>query len=356
MSQSNHLETWLRGLAEDSETFPHQLDVVNRRLLLVRLTAKKIREAAFLDQRALAGDEAGAWVPLAAALEAAPRNAGPAGIILHCGHCGSTLVSRLLGELPGAWVLREPLVLQALAAEARAAGTPLARLTPKEYTDTLALAQTAYGKLPPDARRAVVKHTSLTANLGDELLRGPSPPAVLCLSIPLADYLAAMLRDPGLREGIRLASGEWIHDISALLGDACPALGELADGELAALNWTAAQLAFVRASEVPGARVLTWNFDGFLADPNARLAELAEHFGLEASATDIGQTLTSPWLGLYAKDPRYPFDAATRRRELTTATRQYAEEIQRGLAFARRLWLRLPLGKAFTQPDYQAER
>ncbi|MGH8273128.1 MAG: hypothetical protein ACRES9_02555 [Gammaproteobacteria bacterium] len=351
MNQTNPLGHWLHGLAEDPEVFPHQLDVFNRRLLLVRLTAARIREAAFLDQRALAGDEDGVWVPLAAALEATPRNKGPVGIILHCGHCGSTLVSRLLGELPDTWVLREPLVLQSLAAEARAAGTPFARLTPSEYAGTLALAQAAYGKLPPGVRRAVVKHTSLTANLGAELLRRSSPPAVLCLSIPLADYLAAMLRDPGLREGIRLAAGEWIHDIAAILKDDCPALGALSYGELAALNWTAAQLAFSRASEVAGARVLAWCFDDFLADPEARLAELAEHFGLETSATDISQALASPWLGRYAKDPRYPFDAVTRRRELAAAARQYANEIQRGLDFARRLRPRLLLDGTFTQPE-----
>ncbi|MGH8273123.1 MAG: hypothetical protein ACRES9_02530 [Gammaproteobacteria bacterium] len=102
------------------------------------------------------------------------------------------------------------------------------------------------------------------------------------------------LRDPGLREDIRLDAGEWIHDIAALPKDACPALAERGDGELAAFNWTAAQLAFARTRETPSARVLFWRFDGFLSDPKIRLAELAEHFGLEANATDTDHALSSP--------------------------------------------------------------
>ncbi|MGH8225591.1 MAG: hypothetical protein ACRER1_05525 [Gammaproteobacteria bacterium] len=343
MTKSDDLDTWLRGLAQDPEVFPHQLDAVNRRLLLVRLAAAQMREAAFLDQRVLGGSEVGAWLPLASALDAGPPNTGPAGIILHCGHCGSTLVSRLLGELPGAWILREPLALQTLAAEARAAGTPDARLTAEEFQRSLVLLQAAYAKLPPGATRAIVKHTSLTANLGVELLRNAAPPAVLCLWIPLDDYLAAMLRDPGLREGLRLAAAEWIRDIAAAVDGDCPPLATLADGELAALNWTAAQLAFARLRAESGARVLGWRFDDFLAEPLARLGELARHFGLDADKQALQTALASPWLGRYAKDPRYPLDAVTRRRELDAAAKQYAAEIRRGRDFANALWPRLPL-------------
>jgi hypothetical protein len=343
MNKTDNLDTWLRGLREDPTVFPHQLDAVNRRLLLVRIQPERIHETAFLDQRVLTGNEAGGWVPLASAIEARPATLGPAGIILHCGHCGSTLISRLLGELPGAWVLREPLVLQSLAAEARAAGTPRARLTADEFNATLELTQRAFGNTPMGATRAIVKHTSLTANLGPALLARDTPPAVLCLAIPLEDYLAAMLRDSGLREGVRLAAGEWIHDIAAAIGNGCPKLADLNDAELAALNWTAAQLAFPRARERNAERVLTWRFDDFLADPQTKLAELARHFGLDANERNIARALSSPWPRRYAKDPRQAFDAATRRRELAAAKRQFASEIRAGLRFAEALHRQLPL-------------
>ncbi|HEX5314736.1 MAG TPA: hypothetical protein VFX38_07540, partial [Gammaproteobacteria bacterium] len=33
------------------------------------------------------------------------------------------------------------------------------------------------------------------------------------LWIPLDEYLATMLRDPGLRQGLRQAALQWIHDL-----------------------------------------------------------------------------------------------------------------------------------------------
>jgi len=337
---TNSLADWLAGLRSEPGVFPHQLDAVNRRLLLVRLQPAQIRDAAFLDQRVLTGGESGAWVPLGEALAQAPAGQ-PSGAILHCGHAGSTLVSRLLGELPGAWVLREPLVLQTLAAEARAAGTPQARLTAGEREGTMRLACGAFAKTPEPGQSAIVKQTSITANI-------PTAPALLCLWTPLGDYLATMLRDDGLREGMRLAAGQWICDVAA--PDSGPVLADLADAELAALNWVAAQAAFARA-RASGAKVLGWRFGDFLADPAPHLAALAAHFGLPASAQDVDRALASRWMTRYAKDPRYPFDAAARRRELAEAARRLAPEIEAGRRFARGLWSRLSLEQAFATPD-----
>lgn len=338
------LGDWLEGLARDPEVLLHRLDPVNRRLLLVRLAQERIRAAAFLDERALAGDETGAWVPLAAALAAAPPGPGPGGIILHCGHAGSTLLARLLGELPRIWVLREPLALQTLAAEARVADTPHARLTAEEFRRTLALTQAAFGKHPAGHDAVVVKHTSFTANLALPLLAAPGAPAVLCLWIPLRDYLATMLREEGLREGVRTLAGQWIYDVASALPERAPALSGLDDACLAALNWSAAQLSFARAAAVPGARVLSLCFDDFLAAPQEQLRVVARHFGFAADEETLVAALGGPWLGRYAKDPRYRFDARSRARELAAAQQRLRAEILRGEAFARDLCGRLGLG------------
>lgn len=349
-AQPPDLGAWLDGLARDPAVFAHQMDVVDKRLLLVRLAPDQVREAAFLDQRVLTGNEAGAWVPLDRALGTPLPDRNPKGLILHCGHTGSTLVARLLGELSGAWVLREPLILHALAAEARLAGSPLARLPAATFERALAFSQAALARTPESGQSAIVKHTSLTANLGPRLLAQPEPPAVLCLWIPLADYLATLLREPGLRHGVRLAAGDWIHDIVAVLGGAAPVLGELDDGELAALNWCAAQLAFARARGAGGERVIGWRFDDFLAAPEEGLTRLAAHFGLAAATAGVHRALSSQWLRRYAKDPRYPFDAEARSRELDAAKARYAGEIRGGIAFARRLWPRLGIDNAFDRP------
>lgn len=340
------LDRWLGGLAFDPEVFLHRIDPANRRTLLVQLSEQRLRDAAFLDDRLLTDEDPGAWVPLAAALKARPAVSGPRGIILHCGHAGSTLVTRLLAELSGVRTLREPLALQTLAAEERLRGSAEARLRQEEFTAALELTQAVYAKSPPDTQGTIVKHTSFTANLGLELMKGSSPPAVLALWVALKDYLATMLRDPGLREGVRVLAGEWIRDVVAELGSDAPRLSELDDAELATLNWTAAQLSFARVSLHPGARLLAWRFEDFLAEPVPRLAELAVHFGVPADPDKVEHAIASPWLGRYAKDPRYPFDARSRQRELAESRQRFENEIATGLGFARALWTQLPLSGA----------
>ncbi|HEX5313551.1 MAG TPA: hypothetical protein VFX38_01395, partial [Gammaproteobacteria bacterium] len=197
---------WLQAFTDEPDVFFFRLDATARNALLVRLDAERIREAPFLDERALRGDEEGVWLPLDALFETSVCNRAPQGIILHCGHCGSTLISRLLGELPDARVLREPLVLHALAAEARLAGSAQAGLRADEFRRTLWLAESSFAKAPTPATRVIVKHTSFTANLGVALLESGFAPTVLLLWIPLDEYLATMLRDPGLRQGLRQAA------------------------------------------------------------------------------------------------------------------------------------------------------
>lgn len=349
-SATNDLDTWLNGLVHDPEVFPHQLDTINRQLLLVRLGEDKVREAAFLDQRVLGGQESGAWVPLDRVLGLAGPENHPRGLILHCGHVGSTLISRLLGELPQAWSLREPLLLQALASEARVSGTALARLRTSELHALLALSQRLLAKAPPSHPDVIIKHTSLTANLAPWLLGLPQPPAIVCLWIPLVDYLATMLRQPSLRASVRVAAGEWIKDLVPTLGASTPVLGECNDAELTALNWCAAQFAFAQTRALAPDKLLGLDFSEFLQSPEQHLESLARHFGIEHTERDLGLALCSPWMRRYAKDSRYPFDAAEHARELDAVKSRLADEIATGLQFAQRLWQRLPMADAFTTP------
>lgn len=88
----------------DPEFLPFKLDLVARRVLLVRLTAQQRRDAAFLDERALPPGVDGGWLPLDA--WQAHGDVAPADAIFHIGHCGSTLLSRLLESWPRLQALR----------------------------------------------------------------------------------------------------------------------------------------------------------------------------------------------------------------------------------------------------------
>ena len=94
--------------------FPHLLDPVNDRVLLVAKSEQEYRDAAFLDERSLRPNtpqQIVDWSALAAAVPPDARR--DVQYIFHIGHVGSTLISRLLGELPQIFALREPLIADA---------------------------------------------------------------------------------------------------------------------------------------------------------------------------------------------------------------------------------------------------
>jgi hypothetical protein len=114
----------------DPEFLPFKLDLVSRRVLLVRLTPAQRHDAAFLDERALPARADGGWVPLEALLAQTSVQAACADAIFHIGHCGSTLLSRLLESWPQVQGLREPLPLRILAEAWPQLHAPESRLAP----------------------------------------------------------------------------------------------------------------------------------------------------------------------------------------------------------------------------------
>ena len=98
MNTANSFEVWTDRLAQHPEVFPHQLNLISDSLLLMELSAAEVSAASFLDQRILKQTSKGSWVPwqpVADIFENEPV-VGNASFIFHVGHCGSTLLSRLL--------------------------------------------------------------------------------------------------------------------------------------------------------------------------------------------------------------------------------------------------------------------
>jgi len=90
--------------------YPVTFDTVQDRVLLTRMSEADYRVSSFLDERMLASGMGAVWVPEAElAIASRQVKAHPLHFIFHSGHVGSTLLSRLLDELPGVLGLREPL-------------------------------------------------------------------------------------------------------------------------------------------------------------------------------------------------------------------------------------------------------
>lgn len=296
----------------------YAIDPVRDRGWVLHFEPGDYRRASFLDQRALHHREISGWELSRAEVEDAlePASASPPRWLFHIGHCGSTLVSRLLDLVPGVLGLREPLPLLTLAAgreDARCeAWFPIvSRLLARGFADTTA---------------TLVKPTSLVTTLADRLLPGTGPACLLW--VDLHTWLASMLREDALKETVLANETLRLHGVRAL-PDA------IGDAERLSRAWLVEQ---VRWLDLPHnvTNIALWDLDfaDVLADPAGVTARLAGHFGLAAPPDLERRIAESGLLHRYAKDDNQAFDADTRNRELAAAALRHADAVADGLRWA----------------------
>ncbi|MFI4967669.1 MAG: hypothetical protein ACHQAU_02990 [Gammaproteobacteria bacterium] len=335
-------EALLAGLSRNPDCLLQDLDLVNRRGLLVALREVDYRNASFLDHRALKPDTAGAWFPLPMLLQQATaiQPTTPAHFIFHVSHCGSTLVSRLLAELPGCLPLREPLPILSLSQARRELALPASRLDGPGWDALFDLSLRLASRGYRTGERTVLKATSVCANLLAPLSSRSHGSHALLLYTDLETWLTTMLRDEKVRENGRYYAPAWLTDFMAITGHADLRLAAMTDAEQFALNWLTGMLHFQRALAAAPERTLLCDFEGFLAEPAAALRKTAGFFGLDASRAE--EAASGPLMRSYAKNPAKPYDREQRRQELKLARNQVGGEIDAGLAYAEKLTQQIP--------------
>lgn len=348
-------DDFLKGLAQGPDFLLQDVDLVNRRGLVVKFDREGYRRASFLDQRAFRNETLGAWLPLERILDQAGGLAEPppAHAIFHVSHCGSTLVSRLLAELPGVLPLREPLTLLACAQERRELDQPTSRLDQagwdRLFDATLKLLSRSYQL----GERACIKATSACGNLLAPFLRRRAEPRALLLYTDLETWLTVMLRHDDVRHNGRFYAQSWLKDLHSLSGRKNIRLASLSDAEMFAVNWLTAMLHFERARQDSGTRVRHCNFEQLLADPATELTGMGTFLGLDVAR--VPEIVAGPLMKSYAKRPDEAFDAATRARELQEARKAKATEVTAGLKFAEKLCNEIamltPLGTYLTRSN-----
>ena len=232
----------LRAIAGDPQAFLQQIDLAGRRALFVRADESELRAASFLDERLGLQKREGVWVPFEQFL--APdflpeSHRGPADFIFHIGHCGSTLLSRLLDRSPDVLGLREPLVLRELAAEQRNLDTPLARSHPQQWQTLLCNSLQLWERGFSPGQRIVVKATSTCNNLIEPILQARPQSRAVLLYLRLEPYLATMIKRPGGGIDAQHAAPARLEFLHGLLGDSSIRLPDLHPSEILAMGWTA---------------------------------------------------------------------------------------------------------------------
>ena len=322
MSQTQ-FQRLLASLPADRDIFPHQYSPAADQVLLVRIGDAVVRQASFLDERVLPQGAEGAWFSADAVASASGALPQPqTAYLFHAGHCGSTLISRLLGAGSTALGLREPLALRAFAADLAEAGA--AFLTPQRHGARLALFEKLWAR---GADAIAVKATSICTDI-----------AQLC--DPAAARRGAFLtQSPDVHLAVLLAGQNALQDLRgfaqlrwrrlAARAD-LPPLADYSVGELAALNW------LCEGAAAHEAKLPVFDFDLVLKAPGETVASIAQALGLAVDAAALDAAIAGPIMRQYSKAPEHDYDARLRSRIVAESRATNANEIQRGLAWLMR--------------------
>lgn len=334
----------LAGLRQNPDCLLQNLDLVNKRGLVVRVSEKLYREASFLDDRMFTPNMEGNWFTLDAIAENLGGLAVPTShYIFQVGHCGSTLISRLLAELPGNLPVREPIALLALAMVRRELGRPSSWVGKEQWQRYFDMTTRVLARTYRPGEHTLIKATSTAGNLLETLpVKGSDAPQLLLIYMSLESLLAVMLRTPDMRASVHADSPHWIADFCRLTGRDDIQLSELDDAQQIAVKWLTLMLLFTRATQAAPERGHLLNFDDFLKNPANELAGIAAHFRLNASTGQIGKLVTGPLMHSYSKIPSQAFNPNQREQELRESRQRFRDEIQSGLHWAERLCCETP--------------
>lgn len=317
------------ALLRDPAYLPFRLDPLLRRVLWLRLDADARARAAFLDERAMPASPQGGWTPLDA-LARLPAPARPAQAIFHIGHCGSTLLSRVLEAAPAVQALREPLPLRTLAEAWPRRGAFDAAFSVDGAHGALVGAWSAWSRALAPATHVVVKATRRCNGLAAPLLEAFPTLRVVLLDMPLAPWLATLFKSEASLADALAPAGERLALLHAHGLAAGATVHGLPAPAACALGWLAEQLRFDDLASGPHAsRVLRVDFEALLARPGEGVEAVADHLGLPAGTGTAA--LASPHWGRYSKAPEHGYRPDDRRHDLALALHRFAGEVQAGV-------------------------
>lgn len=298
------------------------IDPRTRLARLVNLDPEALRVASFLDDRLMASKPEARLCNLDEIIEQASAVAAPpAAWVFHIGHVGSTLVSRLLGELNGVIAPREPRSLRDLAIanhEERAVlAAALSRLMARRATSD---------------RAVIVKATSFVSEFASVLLEREA--AALLLYATPESYIGGILA--GENSVKELAALESLRaERLASRGIRLVGFGQ-SNAHRAASAWACEMTSLEAAAEVlPESRVMWADFDEMLRDMPTWLMRAATHFGVDASPSEIDTLAKGPLMRRYSKALEYDYSPSLRADLLAEARRDHLTDINAAMAALR---------------------
>ncbi len=332
---------WQSDFARDASLFPHLADLQKDQLLLSTMSETAYRQASFLDQRLFTPDlqrQVVSWADVAAVL--LPPLPKPQ-YIFHIGHVGSTLVSRLLGELDSVLALREPAILRQLA-EVQASKPAAIHWTREEQVQRLGQVESWLSRVFHTDQRVMIKASSFVSSLARPLLadRGTA----LFLFTSPERYLQTILAgDASKQEAAALADLRLLR-LEQHCGEPLDSKEMLSLAQTAALGWLCEMVTLRDAADHSPAASIAWmDFDDFLNQPGEQLQLAADHFGRDLSADKALGLVSGPIMTRYSKAPEFDYSASLREELLVEAAQIHADDIRQTLLWVEQLARRFPI-------------
>ena len=304
---------------EDARWLAQAVDPNAGLVRFVEMAPDDYRDESFLDDRILQPSRSSLllkWNDVANAMPADVRS--DTRWIFHIGHVGSTLISRLLGELDGVLSVREPRALRDLT------------FFPREVRDRFVPTVRALTSRTFEAgQSAVVKATSMVSAIAAEIVAADgralflfAQPEIYLQTILAGERSQAELQTLGSFYSARAEA----HGIQWNDESQSPA-------SVAALVWACEMAALEEAAaDLPADCVLWRDFDAILAEPEASLSSIVAFFGFPAEEDRIAQVARGPLMQRYSKAPEHEFGPESRRLLLSEAARRHADAISAALA------------------------
>jgi hypothetical protein len=326
--------TFVEAMAGSPLLYPIGLDPSGEFVQLVRMTAADYAAASFLDGRALRSGSPVARMPWPDVRAAAAHLPLRCHFIFHISHVGSTLLSRLVGQNPSLFSLREPAVFRQLAEAYSEIGHGHHPWNRSEFDERSRAFLALWSRTFDPAQTAVIKATSFVSEMSEYLMNRVTNARSVFMYVSPLTFLRALLG--GAMGDVTGMIEKRLRRLERRLGHSVGLPSGLSPGEAVAMSWLCEMAALQAAADRFPARVLWMDFDEFLAAPASWLAAALHHFGTPDAGEAAATILASPTMGQYAKAPAVAFDAANRRQLLEQADRQWEAEIRKGAAWLQR--------------------
>lgn len=331
MNAANSLEAWTDRLEQRPERFPHQLDLINDNLLLVELSAAEINAASFLDQRVLKPTTPGTWIPwqVIADIFDTVTPAAPARFIFHVGHCGSTLLSRLLQHADDTQCLREPLPLRTLARDAAEFGDGRSFLSRDQQAGRLQALSKMWRR---GAAHTVIKATSICTDLLP-LAHAAEPSTRSVFVYNRAEtHIATLLAGDNSLADLRGFAPLRLQRLQQRTGLDLE-LHRLDHAQLAALSWLSETSSASQSLEQFPGQVEPVDFETLIDCPAETLAAMLHFLDIPATEAVIQTAVGGPVLQTYSKAPEVEYNSHTRAAILADSRAKFGAQIDAALAW-----------------------